>query len=124
MNQRMYRNSGFSLIEILVVMAIIVTLSAIATGVYLGNGKGAPPGKAHSPMGRARDTVCIENIRSVRQSIAAYQTTETEEHFPTALTDMRELSADFRSCPVGREPYNYDPATGQVHCVHPGHENY
>ena len=28
------------------------------------------------------------------------------------------------TCPVGEEPYDYDPTTGQIHCVHPGHERY
>jgi prepilin-type N-terminal cleavage/methylation domain-containing protein len=118
------RRSGFSLIEILVVLAIIVVLSSITYSVYLGHSKGAPPGKAHSPMERAKDVVCMENLRSVRQCIEASRTGETDGKFPGALTEMRELSSELRECPEGKEPYQYDPMTGKVHCVHPGHENY
>jgi len=119
------RRSGFSLIEILVVMAIIVVLSSITYGVYLGgHSKNAPPGKAHSPMERAKDVVCMENLRSVRQCVEASRSGDSDGKFPGALTEMRELTAELRACPEGKEPYQYDPATGQVKCVHPGHENY
>ncbi len=119
------RSAGFSLIEILVVMAIIVALSGITYGVYIGgHSKNAPPGKAHSPMERARDVVCMQNLRSVRQCIEASRSGDSDSKFPGALTEVRELTADLRACPEGKEPYQYDPATGQVHCVHPGHENY
>ena len=116
--------TGFSLIEILVVMVIIVVLSSITYSVFLGHSKNGPAGKAHSPMERAKDAVCMQNIRSVRQCIEAAHTTDSDSKFPGALTEMRELSSELRSCPEGKEPYQYDPQTGQVRCVHPGHENY
>ena len=119
------RRSGFTLIEILVVMVIIIILSSVMYGVYLGKGgKGAPPGKAHSPMERAKDVVCMENIRSVRQSIVASHVTDTEEKYPASLLELKELPSEFRSCPEGKEPYQYSPSNGEVHCVHPGHEKY
>ncbi|HLJ55304.1 MAG TPA: prepilin-type N-terminal cleavage/methylation domain-containing protein [Chthonomonadaceae bacterium] len=115
---------AFSLIEILVVMAIIVILSGITYGIYIGGrSKNAPPGKAHSPMERAKDVVCMEDLRSVRQSIEASRTTDSDNKFPASLDELR-LPAELRACPEGKEPYRYDPATGEVHCVHPGHENY
>jgi prepilin-type N-terminal cleavage/methylation domain-containing protein len=119
--------AGFSLIEILVVMAIIVVLCSISYSVYLGHSKNAPAGKAHSPMERAKDVVCMENLRSVRQCIEASRTSDVESgegKFPASLSAMRELPAEVRECPEGKEPYQYDPATGKVHCVHPGHESY
>lgn len=116
---------AFTLIEILVVLVIIIILSSVIYGVYVGGqGKNAPPGKAHSPMQRARDTVCINNIRSVRQSIEASRVGDTEEKFPASLTELRELSAELRACAEGKEPYQYNSATGEVRCVHPGHEAY
>lgn len=124
-----YRRSGlnlraFSLIEILVVLAIIVVLSSITYSVYLGHSKGAPAGKAHAPIERARDAVCMENLRSVRQCLEASRSTDTDGKYPDKLSDIRELTPDLRACPEGKEPYQYDPTTGTVHCVHPGHENY
>lgn len=118
------RRRGFSLIEILVVLAIIVVLSAITYNVYLGHSKGAPPGKAHSPIERAHDTECIENLHSVRLSIEAYHTGDTDAKFPDSLSQLKELPPELRVCPEGKEPYRYDPLTGEVHCVHPGHEKY
>ncbi len=117
---------GFSLIEILVVLVIIVVLSSVLTGVYLGSKGGSKidDGKAHSPMQRAKDTVCLENIHSVRISIAAAHASDTEEKFPGSLSELRELGSQLRACPVGKEPYEYDPTSGQVKCVHPGHANY
>ncbi len=115
---------AFSLIEILVVMAIIVVLSGITYSVYLGHSKNAPAGKAHSPMERAKDIVCMENLRSVRQCLEASRTAESDGKLPGALTEIRELSGELRACPEGKEPYQYDPATGQVQCIHPGHEKY
>jgi len=27
-------------------------------------------------------------------------------------------------CPVGGEPYQYDPSSGRIWCIHPGHEKF
>jgi len=124
-NRSFDRQHAFSLIEILVVVAIIVVLSSITYGVYIGgHSKNAPPGKAHSPMERAKDVVCMSNLRSVRQCIEAEHASDSDAKFPGALTEIRALTPDLRACPEGKEPYQYDAATGRVHCVHPGHENY
>ena len=116
--------SAFSLIEILVVLAIIVVLSSISYSVYHGHSKNAPAGKAHAPMERARDVECMSNLRSVRQSIEVSRVSDSDTKFPASLTELRELPAELRACPEGKEPYQYDANTGQVHCVHPGHEHY
>lgn len=115
--------SGFALIELLVVMALIVVLSAGMYKFYLGKGTGKP-GEAKTPMTATYDSVCLQNLRSVRQCIEAAHTGDTDTKFPAALTEMKELSSDLRACPEGKEPYAYDPQTGEVHCTHPGHEKY
>jgi len=43
---------------------------------------------------------------------------------PKTLAEVRGLGNDMKQCPIGKEPYEYDPATGKVHCPHPGHEKY
>lgn len=118
------RRSAFSLIEILVVLVIIVILSAITYNVLLGHSKNAPAGKAHTAIERARDVECMENLRSVRQSIEAAHASDPDGKYPASLNEMRELSSELRACPEGKELYQYDPETGKVRCVHPGHENY
>ena len=118
------RSNGFSLIEMLVVLVVLVIIASIVTGVYLGGAGKKGEAKAHTPMQRAKDAVCINNIHSVRVSISAAHTSDTEEKFPASLNEMRELPAELKSCPEGKEPYVYDPNTGQVNCVHPGHEKY
>ena len=115
--------TGFSLIELLVVMALMVVLSAGMYKVYLGKGTGKP-GEAKTPITATYDSVCLQNLRSVRQCVEAAHTGDTDTKFPAALTEIKELSSDLRACPVGKEPYTYDPQTGEVHCVHPGHDKY
>ena len=113
------------LVEIIVVMVIIGILSSIIYSVYLGKG-GAPgdPSRAHSPIERAKDTVCTSNLKQVRLAIQAANTgSEDERTNPASLTELK-LPAEFLVCPEGKEPISYDPNTGIVHCTHPGHEKY
>jgi len=114
---------GFSLIEILVVMVIIVILSAVTYSVLFGHSKNAPPGKGHNPMERAHDTECINNVHQVHLAILAAQAGETDGKNPASLEELK-LPKEMLSCPMGHVPYVYDPVTGQVHCPYPGHENF
>lgn len=114
--------SGFSLIEILVVCAIIAILSAGLYTFYTGHSKSGQKGE--SPMERGHDPVCAEDLSQLRQALIMAQSDDEQGKFPARLTDLKGLPASFFSCPVGHEPYQYDPATGQVHCVHPGHEKF
>lgn len=115
---------GFSLIEILVVMVIIVAISAVMFNVYLGHSKNAPPGKAHNPMERAHDTECMNNVHQVHLAIMAAQAGDTDGKNPASLSELPGLPKEMLTCPVGHVPYVYDPATGAVHCPYPGHENF
>lgn len=116
------QSTGFSLIEILVVLVLLVILMGGAAYFYAGKGAGKD-GKAHTPITMARDTVCMTDLISVRQAIAAYQSTDPDGKYPASLSELR-LPAELLSCPVGHEAYVYDPTTGQVHCPHPGHQSY
>ena len=121
--QQARRNAGgFALIEILVVMALIVILAGGLYSLYGGKG-GSKKGEAKTPLSVAHDSECLQNLGSVRQCIKAEEATDDEKH-PDSLTAVKSIPTELRACPVGKEPYAYDPATGQVHCVHPGHESY
>jgi prepilin-type N-terminal cleavage/methylation domain-containing protein len=114
--------SGFSLIEMLVVIALIAVLGGSLFSFYAGKGSGKK-GEAKTPMTAAHDSECLQNLGSVRQCIKAEEATDDEKH-PTALTAIKSLTPELRACPVGKEPYAYDPVTGEIHCIHPGHEKY
>ena len=116
--------SGFALIELLVVIALIAVLGGGLYAFYAGHsGMSGKKGEPKSAMTVALDSECLQNLGSVRQCIKAEEATDEEKH-PAALTNIKSLTSELRACPVGKEPYAYDPATGEVHCVHPGHEKY
>ncbi len=71
---------------------------------------------------RAKDSVCMDNLRQIRQAIAVYKTTSDDEN-PPDLKALR-LPAEMLADPIGKEPYTYDPQAGTVKCVHAGHGKY
>jgi hypothetical protein len=70
----------------------------------------------------AKDTVCRSNLGQVRMALQLAQQTN-DDKYPETLQETK-LPKEFYKCPVGKEKYLYDPATGQVSCPHPGHEKY
>lgn len=115
---------GFSLVEILVVVVILMVLLAILAPRYLGGGK-RPDGKPiESPMQRARSTECINNLSQLRQGFRL-ATLEEDAARPQTLREVgRGFPESMFSCPVGKQPYRFDPNTGQIGCPQPGHESY
>ena len=112
---------GFlTLIGLLVVIVIIGIMLAMYAGPS-GEGGGSSGGTVlGGSVNQARSTVCRNNLSQFRQAV------QTE----VALTGAYPVSLEAlqlglpATCPVGEAPYDYDPTTGQVHCVHPGHERY
>jgi prepilin-type N-terminal cleavage/methylation domain-containing protein len=118
------RRRGFSLVEILVVVVILLIILAILAPRYLGGGKG-PGGKPiESPMQRGRSVECINNLSQLRGALQI-ATLEEDAQRPQTLRDVgRGFPESMFSCPVGKQPYSYDPARGKIWCVQPGHESY
>jgi hypothetical protein len=125
----MKHTRGQTLVATLIVIAIIAVLSVVlwkGSGAF-GKGAGSPrkDGKGATVLGQvtysAKDEVCRSNLNQVRLSIQV-NTTADEEH-PATLQDLK-LPPEYSNCPIGKEPYAYDPAAGKVACPHPGHENY
>lgn len=125
---------GSSLVGVLVAVALVLVLVIVFA---LGGGSlGLSPasdkpaaradGKGETVVGRslytAKDEVCRSNLGQVRTAITI-QTDPVDNTRPEAISDL-QLPSEFLKCPVGGEPYEYDPATGKVRCPHPGHEDY
>jgi len=72
-------------------------------------------------MARAKDEVCMSNLRQIRQAVAAYM---TSDETPPSDMPVLKLPPEMLADPIGKEPYTYDPATGTVKCTHPGHGKY
>lgn len=126
----MNRIRGNTLVGMLVTIAI---MGLLAVALFKGSGafgaKTAPArkdGKGTTTLGlaelAAKDTVCRSNLGQVRASLQI-AATANEDKFPDTIQDTK-LPQEFYKCPLGKEKYIYDPATGAVHCPHPGHEKY
>ncbi|HSI72703.1 MAG TPA: prepilin-type N-terminal cleavage/methylation domain-containing protein [Fimbriimonas sp.] len=123
------KNRGQTLVATLVVIAIIGVLAvAMLKGSGAFGGESASPrkdGKGQTTVGlaqyRAKDEVCRSNLGQVRLSISI--NTDADENRPASLQDLK-LPKEFSLCPIGKEAYVYDPASGRVTCPHPGHEKY
>jgi len=113
----------FTLIGLLVAIVIIGILFVVffngGGGGSSGTGTGATttPGKAKE---MAQDVLCENNLRQLRYELSIYQSSAGTN--PPSLASLETQVV--LNCPIGGEPYEYDPLSGQVHCVHPGHGGY
>jgi prepilin-type N-terminal cleavage/methylation domain-containing protein len=116
---------AFSLVEMLVVVVVIAILAAFLLPRYLKGGMTPAGRKVEAPIQRAHGVECQNNLQQIRM---AYQiaTSAGEETRPQSLADLRAqgVTEQMIRCPVGREPYQFDPARGLVQCPHSGHEGY
>ncbi|MFC6647245.1 type II secretion system protein [Granulicella cerasi] len=71
---RRRREEGFTLVELMIVMAIISLLAAIAVPAYLNN------------VRRAKEAVLREDLHTMRQAIDSY--TVDKEKAPQSLDDL------------------------------------
>lgn len=114
----------FTLIGLLLAMVIIAILFAMYAG---SPGGGGAPGAGGSPIttlggakGRAQDVLCQNNLQQLRYAISIHQSNTGAP--PPSLESLRSQIP--LTCPVGGEPYQYDPRSGSVRCVHPGHGDF
>lgn len=122
------RSAGFSLIGLLIVIVILGLAFLVVLRMNpFGGGHG--PTRADKKdtnmisgsFARGRDAVCITNLQNCRQAVEMQKTTEGKP--PTTFGEIPSIKS-IDHCPIGNEPYVYDPGTGAVRCPHPGHEKY
>jgi len=122
-----------SLVGLLVVVATLALLmvafmrgnnmfGAAGTGSPRADGKGTTiPGLA---MARSHDIECRSNLSQMRMKVGMVHDEDPDGGKWPATLQETNLGSDFYKCPLGGEPYKYDPGTGELKCVHPGHEKY
>lgn len=123
------KRKGFTLIATLITVAIICILMVIMMQSYTPAIDSVTRSAAATTGGKAQDMnistvdlACKGNLSQLRQAIQAAKLSSGDENPP----DLQSvgIGANFYKCPVGGEAYVYDPATGTVHCPHPGHQNF
>lgn len=122
------RSSGgfFTLIGLLLAIVIIGILLVMYVLPGGTGGAGGTGGTGDTKTiiggtkGRAQDAVCRNNLAQLRAAIGIQAATGSDN--PPSLAGL-SAGVDL-SCPSGGEPYEYDPSTGQVRCLHPGHESF
>ena len=119
----MNRRRGFILIELLVVVIIIAVLAGLYFGVIRKRGEsyGALTTAQTSPgvaIEKAHGIECANNLNQQRQLVQ--MKVAEDGQFPVAI-DNSTISD---LCPVSNQQYNYDPQSGQVWCITPGHEKF
>jgi prepilin-type N-terminal cleavage/methylation domain-containing protein len=109
------RNSrGFSLIEILLVMVIIIILSAIYLPKLIG-GRDAN-GKRHAtPTQKAQQVATVSYISQIQQAIQMYKS-DNEDRFPQNLQELKRYGVMDQMLIDGAtgKPLAYNPETGEV----------
>ena len=74
-------------------------------------------------LDKARQTECNSNIRQIKTALEYYKAENGQ--YPASLQDLRmKISESFFTCPATKQPYQYDPNTGQVRCTTQGHEGF
>ena len=126
--------SGNSLVGILVAFLVVV----LAVVFFVTGGMGTikneegeeykrADGLGNTTLGRARyaaeDAACKTQLGQVR-GLVSLASDPVDDTFPGELNDVGGLPNGYDKCPIGSEPYTYDAATGEVKCVHLGHEEY
>jgi hypothetical protein len=115
----------FTLIGLLIVIVIIGIMLAMYAGPPggvgpAGEGAGGASTVPGAAIGRAKDTVCRNNLAQLRAALASYLATDGS--YPRSLAELQPGVPTV--CPVADEPYQYDPSSGQAYCVHAGHEDF
>jgi len=118
----MTRRSQRGYLTLIGLLVVIVIIGILFVVLYGGGGGSASGGGTTlgSSVRMAQGTVCKKNLGQLKMAIGMFA--NANDRYPSSL---EEVNAGVPlACPAGGEPYEYDPNTGQVCCVQPGHERY
>ena len=127
---RTLRN-GQTLVASLVVILIIGILAVVmlkGSGAFGAKQSTRADGRGTTVPGlvkaRAEDTVCKSYLGQLRMSLGLAKM-DNDDQWPATLQETR-LGETYYTCPMGKgnNPYQYNPATGEVKCTYPGHGKY
>ena len=109
--------------QLICVMALAFTAMVLSSCSVDGNQRADKVGETvvGQSIARSKDAVCMDNLKQVR---AAIEMQKTVEDVPPQDLTVLKLPSSMLACPIGNEPYTYDPTTGSVKCPHPGHGKY
>jgi prepilin-type N-terminal cleavage/methylation domain-containing protein len=98
---------GFTLVEMMVVLLILGILVGLVTASFVFS------------LSASKETACKANLKIIREAVSRYYA--QHEDFPATLQDLIPDYIDSETgtfCPESGETYDYDPATGEVHCTY------
>jgi hypothetical protein len=127
------RTRGYTLVATLITVVILLLLGMVVLSGGLGGTYSQNTGAKAREDGlgnnmpsymklKAVDTQCRSNVGQARQAVAIARL-DNGDQLPASLDEVK-LGEQFLQCPIGKEKYEYDAATGNVTCPHPGHEKY
>jgi hypothetical protein len=132
--RRRSQSGQASLISLLAAVVIVVLLAWVflfrhkgektelqkeASGAIVQTDKKTIPGAA---MDQAKGVECANNLRQLRQAVQM-DADPVDGTRPASLQALPGIPAEMKVCPASGRPYVYDPKTGQIHCLTPGHQN-
>jgi hypothetical protein len=128
---------GFGVVEVIIVLVVVLCGALLYVTVTNGAKKAQQearqdvtkqPGEGpHSVLGKAYQKgvspACQEHLRQLRMMLDMAKSESESGSYPASLSELSG-AAQISACPIGKDPYTYDPATGKVSCGHPGHEGF
>ena len=115
MNRKLLASQeGFTIIELMVVVSILAILVAIVVLSYKVS------------LVKANEVACRYNLRVTRQAVVLYENQNGQDK-PGSLDELTPeyMKPGFEfECPLTKQEYSYDPGSGEVRCLTPGHEGY
>jgi prepilin-type N-terminal cleavage/methylation domain-containing protein len=113
--KRQWNRRGFSLVEILFVVAILAVIAYFLLPHLLGGKDALTQKKIMAPKQRAEQVVGVTYTYQINQAIQMYRGDHDGQNPPT-LADLKTygVTDEMLLDPVTHQPLAYDPGTGVV----------